>query len=297
MTKPGTFAKFNPDIYKKVAELSDSIKTKTKKKGTREDHLVQDMEKVFTPITATSTKIAEKQQPLLEQSYHTRKELETHKPILAQILDETSKGNVTLQKAIESSKVQSVSTMVAKALGSKDDDSGLGIQPNPAGTPLEFTIGNSHVHFDGNEIIVDDDTYEATPGLLALLTKKNPGNVNDYDITQYLDIIKKSKAYRQHPGNQQSKPLSSQAFKWVRIVGPWYQETVLKSKEGKGVASYAFLTAEPNELVKRLVTLFQSTKAGNTGTYNEIHAILDFLKRNKHIQKRLYQRLVNKIKC
>jgi hypothetical protein len=320
----GSFRKFDPNaelndkrdaehaLLKKVANLERDIRKQRISREIQEDYQYNDMGKLLAPVTNANLAIAEKQQPFLEQSYYTRKEIESQKPILQQLLNEATTSNYQMAKAIEGqrAKIHNVSDFVARALGSRNDDSGLAIKPDTrlGASPLDFTIGTKTITFQGNELYMDDESYDATPGLMKLLTRKEyDGSANEYDIQSYLDIVKKSKAYRQNPTAQNSRPLSSQSSKWTLIVGPWYKDTVAKSKspdkQGQGLIDnnsvsnlpamiYNFLPSDPNALVERLDLLFKSQEAGNTGNFNEIMAIIQFLYNNKHIRKRRYDELM-----
>ena len=65
---------------------------------------------------------------------------------------------------------------------------------------------------------------------------------------------------------------------------------------GEGIG---FLSSDPNVLVQKLSMLMSSHKAGNTGVFNEICAILDELLRQKlitmHKYKSIYKNLKNGI--
>lgn len=301
----GLFNKIDVNALRRTAALKQQIRSQRVRNDILDEYLDRDMSKILRPVPRTSEDIAEKQQPFLEENYRVGKELQEHKPILQQILSEQESNSAKLNdslKAIKGPEPRQVSDVVARAIRSRDDDSGLGIKPDtaPGSSPLDFVIGTKKIRISGDTLFIENDEYDATKGLMELLSKKNPQMqlVDDYDTTSYLSIIRDSKAYRQVPGAQSSKPLSSTGIKWKTIVGPWYRENVEKSKrsspQGSGLQSYTFLSSDPNNLVDRLALLFRSRAAGNTGTFNEIRAILDYLKQKKYIQKRLYQSLLSK---
>ena len=61
-------------------------------------------------------------------------------------------------------------------------------------------IGNRPIYFEDNKIIIDDDAYEQSQGLIELLFKKKPSSliVTQNDLTNYGEIIKKTNAHKKY---------------------------------------------------------------------------------------------------
>ena len=202
-----------------------------------------------------------------------------------------------------------------KAFTKKDIDKFYGIYAEDG----KFKIGNKEVNIEDNDIIVDDITFEGTPGFWELMTSKEPENYTDEDKSKYQQlVILTNTAYRNNNPNQ-NYPKRSSGKKWKKIIEPiWGQIKKQKEEEYKefeesdeeeGNAFNLFddptpgtsgtgliLPSDPNALLERFDLLFSSKKAGHTGVKNEIVAILDELKRQKVINVNEYKKLNSLIK-
>lgn len=165
-------------------------------------------------------------------------------------------------------------------------------------------IGNSNVNFDGHDIIIDNKSYDKTPGLVELLFKKSPieSTITHEDLRNYSEIVEKTKAHRKH--YKLSAPIrdkNNQKYKkFVKLDSPEHKN-ILKdisptdkgSKtpiEGSGFSlpkykvmrkishtDYVYWD-DPNELVDRLRLLIAEDESGNHNHINEIQSIVEELK-------------------
>ena len=169
-------------------------------------------------------------------------------------------------------------------------------------------IGNKHVIIKNDDIIVDGEYYEGSPGLWELLMLKKPP-VRDYSFTNYYDDYKKlmiqtNALHRENdPYNLYLK--GSRGFKWTKILSPIWQEhrekVVEKRKEewrkvgykGDGVV---IMSSDPNALLERFDLLRASLKAGHTNVVNEMVSICDELKRQGVLNTESYKKFNSIIK-
>lgn len=174
------------------------------------------------------------------------------------------------------------------------------------------------VEIIGKNIHVEGIKYPGTVGLYELLFKKEPVGYKNEDLENYMDILKRTNAYRRNfDPNEQVQGNSS--HKYVTIIGPYLQrkgitktktitplerltEAFAKPKapfrtsrttavqKGKGLTlkinksntDYVYWD-NINELVDRLRLLLASTDAGNTAHNNEILSIIEELREAKVI--------------
>ena len=169
-------------------------------------------------------------------------------------------------------------------------------------------IGNKHVIIKDDDIIVDGEYYEGSPGLWELLMLKKPP-VRDYNFTNYYDDYKKlmiqtNALHRENDPNN-LYPKGSRGYKWTKILGPIWQEhrekVVEKRKEewrkvgykGDGVV---IMSSDPNALLERFDLLRASKKAGHTNVVNEMVSICDELKRQGVLDTKSYKKFNSIIK-
>ena len=176
-----------------------------------------------------------------------------------------------------------------------------------------FKIGDKFVTFEGNDIIVDGDKYEGTPGFWALIVSKNPGPT-DYtkeDKEQYKRLLIKTNAIFLNNDPTKNKAKGNyKGTKW-EIVKPFWEEIRPKPEEkGKGKGKkrqedpkpstsgtgLTILPSDPNALIERFDLLLASQNAGHSGVRNELVSIFDELKRQGVINTNTYKILNSIIK-
>ena len=181
----------------------------------------------------------------------------------------------------------------------------------------KFHIGTSEVDISGDDIIIDDETFNGTFGLWELITSKKPKSYTTDDLETYTEILLKTNAIiSPTTGNVKS----SKGYKYNTIIKPIYEEyyqdpplppripqqsplspalirvpataTLLPPKTGKGAI---ILPSDPNALVEMLPIRFASYKAGNTGVVNEIVSICDELFRQGILDKEQYKMMMSQV--
>lgn len=159
------------------------------------------------------------------------------------------------------------------------------------------------------DVKVEEIIYPGTPGLYELIFKKKPVGYKKDDLDNYMDILKRTNAYRRNNDpNEQVQGNSSE--KYVTIIGPYLHKngitkqknpierlaevfnkpippyrasrqlrkgTGLILKDNKINTEYVYWD-NINELVDRLRLLIASSAAGHTGHNNEIISIIEELR-------------------
>ncbi|XP_065672192.1 uncharacterized protein LOC136090016 [Hydra vulgaris] len=161
-----------------------------------------------------------------------------------------------------------------------------------------FYIGKKPIHINDNDIIIDDEKYNGTPGLWELIVKFNPnkGIYNEDDLKKYQDILIQTDAIT---SENPYKPKSSCGGKYREIIAPIWKgikENRKRESRGKGIGCRVqpiILHSDPDALVEKLYLCIAAWKAGNTGARNEGVAICDELLRQGIIDSSQYKALQN----
>ncbi|CAP33455.1 Protein CBG15089 [Caenorhabditis briggsae] len=192
------------------------------------------------------------------------------------------------QLELESEKTKSpraaitVSKIIASYLQDDKEKSNAGYSLRYNKDSNQYTIGNKVVKFENNNIKINNVDYEATEGLMELLTKKSPNLVliSDYEKKSYQQILLCSDAcYQGFDKNAPNKRFNSDpSDKWKFIREHYFIKSISSVSE-KSVtgSSVDFLPSNVNSLIDMLRLSIGSYKAGNKNEYNKIHRILDEL--------------------
>ena len=185
---------------------------------------------------------------------------------------------------------------------------------NNKNTEKKFKIGDKFVTFDGDDVIVEGNKYEGTPGFWSLIVSKNPGP-DDYtvdDLENYKHLLIQTNAI--YEGNNPTRNRAKgnfQGSKWKNIIKPIWEDIKPKptGKGGKGRkkrqedptpstsgTGLTILSNDPNALIERFDLLLASQNAGHTGVRNELVSIFDELKRQGVIKTNTYKILNSIIK-
>ena len=183
-------------------------------------------------------------------------------------------------------------------------------------------IGSKFIEIDGNNINVDKEQYEGTPGLWNLITSKNIPDITEYeakDLYNYILLMNQTNTpYIKYDPN---RPFKSGNYKMENFIKPFVKELINggdnalidkiekhfeeetkeyreykefeEETEGEGLK---ILPSDPNALINRFDLLFSNKKAGHTGVRNETVSILDELKRQGVIKTNEYKKLNSLIK-
>lgn len=165
-------------------------------------------------------------------------------------------------------------------------------------TENNYVIGDSPIYFEKNKVIVNDETYTATPGLMELLFHKEPDSemISSLDQKNYLKILENTNAHRKKNdtnGEYRNKHLK----KFKTFIAPNLSPNITKKRksiDGSGLlpthkiarrnTTFDFVWwNDPNELVDRLRLLIAEQAAGNPSHINEIHSIIEELREADYI--------------
>ena len=283
------------DPKKRDKLVDDFLKTRQNIKRNFEDEKLSNLgykeetEKLFKPITQSITESKELQNKSFDRILNRIDENEnliaTNQTKIYQKLRQIP--------AIAGPTTIKVSSLIKNYLSDNSKErsmAGYSIRYN--NQTNNFTIGNQIINFDNNIMEIAGKKYEATPGLMELLTKKDP-NIDlciEEDFDDYKEIILNTNALYQNFDPESKRLNSDQSEKWKLIKNRLFPN-LLKKKGGQLInqsETITFLPNDPIELINQLKLSLASKSAGNNGEDNKINAILDELLRQKIISKTEY---------
>ena len=155
-----------------------------------------------------------------------------------------------------------------------------------------FYIGDKPVVIIDDNIFVNGEEYQGTPGLWELIISKKPdGEIyTDQDYENYAKIMIESNALKKGNDPTSNRPKASKGNRWKFLL-----KTIWDNRdyyEGSGVAPVV-IPSDPNALLERLDLLMASKAAGNTGVRNELVSICDELKRQNVLDVNTYKKLMS----
>ena len=264
------------ELVQEHLRLKDELKDRFISKRLGEEFLVKEREKMFKPIT--------------DKQEEENKILKEQKQLFENMLNNTNKPKAITGPDLETEDI------ATKYIGNKDSDEVYGIRKE--GTKLY--MGEKEVKLnDKKDFIIDDVTYEGTPGLWDLIMEKNRGKIarnyeegkyTNNDLLNYKKILQHSRSIYRKDGKL--KGGKSPKYSFIKEV--------LSIEEGEGISARSDSTegscsegavktvtipCDPNDLLKRMDLLIASKKAGNTGVDQELKAVLKSLFKKKVINK------------
>ena len=185
------------------------------------------------------------------------------------------------------------SSLVEKIYSKYPDkvDKYFGIVKDPYG---RYKMGDTIVHVDGGDIIVEGQRYEGTQGFWNLVMMRSPKNTyTSDDLRNYRDLILQTSAI-EHPNNLTTSSNIKVTTKWQRIF-PLFDtmdnDPMWESEEKPGDGIIQFLPGDIKGLQTKLCYLLGEFRAGNTTTREEIVPISDELLRRKKISQKEYKQI------
>ena len=168
------------ELVQEHLRLKDELKDRFISKRLGEEFLVREREKMFKPIT--------------DKQEEENKILKEQKQLFKNMLNDTNNPKAITEGPEKPSSITTLGPLVQKYIGSTDVDRTYGIRKE--GTKLY--MGETEVKIDNNDIMVDDVTYEGTPGLWNLIMEKNRGKIaRNYEEDKYTnnDLINYKRYY------------------------------------------------------------------------------------------------------
>ena len=212
-------------IVKEFLELKKNIRDDMISERTGEQQLQTDLSKFFKPITET-------------QKTTSREITEGLKPIkegIEAITFPAYPSSQASEKPLEGEDTQFIGEVAERYLrkfAAKDEaDKTYGLY-DIKGT---FYIGNKPVVIIDNNIVVDDEEYEGTPGLWELIVPKNPDDkiIMRNDLENYKRLMIKTSALHRDNDPKNKYPKGVKNDKWNKFLSfIWHNR---KAYEGKGV--------------------------------------------------------------
>lgn len=157
------------------------------------------------------------------------------------------------------------------------------------GTNNVLMLGREPIEFDNDNIVINNITYEGTPGLYELVFMKRPDSYiyTEADLRTYSNILKSTKTHIHFPTGRIK---SSKSIKYNTIIKPIVASYQFKTQQywwddigGRGlmkvtnaIPNYIYWD-NVNELCGRLQLLIASQNSGHTGHENEILSIIEEL--------------------
>ena len=154
-----------------------------------------------------------------------------------------------------------------------------------------FISETNHVVIIDNNLMVEDEEYEGTPGLWELIVSREPKNFNKEDYEKYAKLMIKTNTLHRDNDPNSLYPKSSKSYKWNNIFKDIWKKR--REYEGSGVV---VIPSDPNALLERLDLLLASQDAGHTGVRNQLVSICDELKRQGVLDTKAYKKLNSIIK-
>ena len=205
-------------IVKEYLELKKNIRDNQLKERAGEQQLQTDFSRFFKPITET-------------QKATMREITEGLKPIKKGIAAITFPAYPTIrasEKPFKGEDTQFIGEVAEKYLRKftrKDEgDTTYGLYDRKG----NFYIGDKQVTIIDDNIIVDNEEYEGTPGLWELILSKNPDDsiYKDYDYDNYARLMLRTNSLYLDNYPNSKYPKSSKGQKWKKI-----RRTIWKNRE------------------------------------------------------------------
>ena len=268
-------------MVEEYLDLKKNIRDNLLSEKTGEQQLQTDLSKNFKPITETQKSAAKEITEELKPIKEGIKEL----PQAIRFPAYPSKEKETF---VEPYFLGDIAESYLRQFVSKEEtDTAFGLNDRKC----KFYIGNKLVVIKENNIVVEDEEYEGTPGLWELIVTKKPKDFTKEDYDNYARLMVKTNVLHSGYNPKNNKPRSSKSYKWNTILKDIWDNR--KNYEGSGVI---IISGDPNALLERLDLLLASQEAGHTGVVNELVSICDELKRQGVLDTETYKKLNSIIK-
>ena len=226
---------------KEYLETKKNIRDNLLSDRTGEQQLKTDLSKFYKPITetqkATASEITEGLRPIRESIENLQQAI-TFPPTqpVGEALKEASKEASTEEEGL-----QYVGETAKAYLNRPDPDRTFRIRKEKG----LYYIGNKQATIAFNNIIIDDEKFEGTPGLCDLIMSKGPEifKSSKEDGENYAKLMIKANALHRYYDPSNPHPRSSVSKKWDLLSDIWYNR---RKYEGKGVV----IPSDPNVLLE-----------------------------------------------
>ena len=276
------FVKLSPKnrekMIKEFLNTRKTIKEQQQKEKEVKQGFEESAERLFQPITKS---LNESQAKIAD----TEKNIVSNQKVLYKAIV-TPPGQTI--PAIQPPPKILVSKLIQDYLSDSEDRSTAGYSIRYNTKDKAYTIGNSKISFHNNEMNIAGKMYNATKGLMELLTKKDPDTdeIMEEDYQDYKQILNDTSAIYFNFDSKTSRLIGDRSEKWRMIT-----DLMGLKKRGAG-ADVIYLPENNDELVDMLRLSMASYLAGNNGETNRVHAILDQLVKRKLLTKLQYYKIL-----
>ena len=174
-------------IVKEFVGTKKNIRDNLLSERTGEQQLQTDLSKFFKPITetqkATTRDITEGLKPIKEGIESLPQAITFPAYLSIQAVEEPLEGEETVVAPYFIGE-----SYFRKFTTKSEANKTYGVYDSKG----KFYIGNKPVVIKDNNIIVDDEEYEGTPGLWELIVSKEPKDFNDKDYENYAKLMVKT---------------------------------------------------------------------------------------------------------
>ena len=272
-------------MVEEYLDLKKNIRDNLLSEKTGEQQLQTDLSKIFKPITETQKAAAKEITDELKPIKEGIKELPQAIMFPAYPSIEASKEKETFVEPYFLGDI--AESYLRKFVSKEETDTAFGLNDGKG----KFYIGNKPVVIKENNIVVEDEEYEGTPGLWELIVSKKPKDFTKEDYDNYARLMVKTNVFHSAYNPKNNKPRSNGSYKWTNILSDIWDNR--KNYGGSGVI---IISGDLNALLERLDLLVASQEAGHTGVVNELVSICDELKRQGVLDTKTYKKLNSIIK-
>ena len=306
-------------IVQDFLKTKNNVKQRLHEEKMQKQGYVEETEKLFKPVTKAITekglvdsdKIIQRQENILEQVRQL--------PSASMLPALPSSSSLD-----EDTGITNVSKLIVRYLQNLKSEASYSLRWSKSNDAYLF--GKTPVHIDHNILSIAGTDYEATEGLMELLASVHPDRekMTDEDVVTFKNILTDTNAIYQNSDPKTGKLASSKGARWALIKDlfpellkkqggsllncqrqehsnyqrqePSYYRRQEHSDNTGGRNDVTFLPENPDALVNQLRLSIASMRAGNTGEFNKINAILDELIRTNNISnndfKKIYRNLL-----
>ena len=200
-------------IVKEYLEIKKNIRDNLLSERTVEQKLRTDLSKFFKPITETqkakTREITEGLKPIKEGIENLPKAITFPAYPSLQASEKLPEGEEDAPYDGDIAK-----TYLKKFTTKDEADRTYGLYDKDG----KFYIGNKLAIIVDNDLVIDKDEYEGTPGLWELIVSKEPKDFTKEDYGNYAKLMVKTNALRRGNDPEKKYPKSSKSYKWNYIL-------------------------------------------------------------------------------
>lgn len=126
----------------------------------------------------------------------------------------------------------------------------------------EYFIGNVPVEIQNNKLLINNETYTLTSGLLSLLTRLRPKGYSTKDRNNYKEILLLTNVHRRH-FNRNERIIASVSWKYKNIIAKLFPPKRTSLSKSSSNSKKQKLDIIP--------TVERSSEGGKEEYYNVLH--------------------------